>query len=79
VDLPQIRHGGLLLTRVKPTEIIESRLLTHLGSWRAISFYAGQISLYAGRISLYAGQISFNAGTHKQQPKPQSTNPALAE
>ena len=55
-----------MLTRLKPTEIIESRsLAVHFATMPAISFNAGQISLYAGQISLYAGQISFNAGSHK--------------
>ena len=66
-----MRHGRLLLTRLKPTEIIRITFTDPFGVWRAISFYAGRISLYAGQISfnagqisLYAGQISFNAGTH---------------
>ena len=29
VGLPQIRHGRVLLTRLKPSEIIESGLLAH--------------------------------------------------
>jgi hypothetical protein len=57
VGLPQIRHGRLLLTRLRPTEITESRLPAHTSNEivRTISFYAGRISLYAGQISLYAG------------------------
>jgi hypothetical protein len=59
VGLPQIRHGRLLLTRLRPTEITESRLPAH-----SSNEIVRTISFYAGRISLYAGQISFNAGTH---------------
>ena len=64
VGLPQIRQGRLLLTRLKPTEIIESRLLADILVLRAISFNDGQISFNDGQISLYDGQISLNDGTH---------------